>query len=281
MPKHRLVGLSALVSVAITFAGCVDGIGPLTERESVVETRALDPGGRFTIEDTNGRVEVATWGEPRVRIEADKAASSEMALKALRIEISGEGDRVDVRTHMPHGPFFGGRGRVNYRITLPASARVEARTVNGTVEVRGVAGAIKASTVNGSVEIKDAAGDVEASTVNGGVEADYRTAPAAGHHRFSTTNGGIDVTLPRDAGGRIAAHVVNGGIDCDFDVTDGQRSRRRLEGRLGPGDASFELNTVNGGIHLSRGLSSSPAKTESPAKAPAEAPAKGTGGSQK
>jgi hypothetical protein len=269
------------VFAAVSLGGCVGGIGPLTERESVVETRSFNPGGRFSIEDTNGRVEVAVWGEPRVRIEADKAASSEMALKALRIEISGKGDRVEVRTRMPRGPFLGGRGRVNYRITLPASANVEARTVNGTVEVRGVAGAIKASTVNGSVEIKDAAGDVDASTVNGGVEADYRTAPAAGHHRFSTTNGGIDVTLPADAGGRVAAHVVNGGIDTDFDVIDGQRSRRRLEGRLGPGEASFELNTVNGGIHLSRGLSSPAAKAEAPARAPAEAPPRGSEGPHK
>jgi len=128
--------------------------------------------------------------------------------------------------------------------------------------------------VNGSVEVKDAAGDVEASTVNGSVEADYRTAPGAGHHRFATTNGGIDVTLPREAGGRIAAHVVNGAIDCDFDVTDAQRSRRRLEGRLGPGEASFELRTVNGGIHLSRGLSSSAASASpTPAKS-AESPQK-------
>jgi hypothetical protein len=223
-------------------------------------------------------VEVATWSEPRVRIEADKAASSEVALKAIQIEISGEGGHVEVHTRMPHGPFFGSRGRVNYRITVPASAKVEARTVNGTVEVRGVAGAIEAGTVNGSVKIEDAAADVDASTVNGGVEADYRTAPASGRHHFSTTNGGITVTLPRDAGGRVAARVVNGGINCEFDLTDAQKSRRRVEGRLGPGDATFELSTVNGGIHLSRGLSSLPAKAESPARTPAEAPAKRKGG---
>jgi DUF4097 and DUF4098 domain-containing protein YvlB len=272
MRLRRIVGLFAVAGAAVALSGCVGGFGPLTARESVTETRSFEPGGRFTLENTNGQVEISTWNEPRVRIEADKAASSDTALQNLKIEISGEGHRVDVRTRMPHPAFLGGGGRVNYRITLPASATVEARTVNGTVEVRGVAGAIEAKTVNGSVEIKDAAGEVEASTVNGVVSADYRTAPVSGHHRFSTTNGGVDVTLPRDAGGRVEAHVVNGGIDCDFDLTGSQRSRRRLEGRLGPGDAQFELGTVNGGVRLGRGLAS--AKAEPPARVPAEAPAK-------
>lgn len=285
MPKHRVARWAAIGLAPFTLAACV-GMGEMgfTHRATQVETRALQAGGRFSLENVNGRVEVVTWDEPRVRIEADKAASSEEALERVRVEIAGEGDRVEVRTRVPHGTFFGGTGRVSYRITLPASARVDVRTVNGSVEVRGVAGTVKASTVNGSVSVRDAAGEVEASTVNGGIDADYRSAPASGRHRFSTTNGGIDVTLPRDAGGRLEAHVVNGGIHCEFDLTDGQKSRRRLEGRLGPGDAQFELGTVNGGIHVSRGLAS--AKTEAPAKGPAaktpaEAPPKGTEAAKK
>lgn len=241
---------------ALSLAGCVDGSGFPGVHDTLVETRALDPGGAFTLENVNGRVTVATWSEPRVRIEAEKTASSEARLRDLRVEIDGEGSRVDVRTRMPGGGwlFGGGSSRVEYRITLPEGARVRVGTVNGSVEVAGLAGELRASTTNGSVEVKDAAGVVEASTVNGGIRARYRVVDPEGRHSFSTTNGSINVSLGEGGGGRVEARTVNGSIDNDLPLESTSRAtRRRLEGRLGKGSGSLQLNTVNGSIHLRKG----------------------------
>jgi DUF4097 and DUF4098 domain-containing protein YvlB len=241
---------------SLALAGCVDGSGFPAVHETVVETRALDPGGVFTLENVNGRVTVTTWSEPRVKIEAEKAASSEARLRELRVEIDGEGHRVDVRTRMPGGTwiFGGGGSRVQYRITLPEGAQVRVGTVNGGVEVTGVAGELRASTTNGSVEVTDAAGVVEASTVNGGIRARYRVVDPESRHSFSTTNGSINVSVGQGAGGRVEASTVNGSIENDVPLESTSRAtRRRLEGRLGKGSGSLHLNTINGSIHLRKG----------------------------
>ena len=241
---------------ALALAACVDGSGSPAIHETVVETRALDPGGVFTLDNVNGRVTVTTWSEPRVRIEAEKAAWSEARLRELRVEIDGEGRRVDVRTRMPRGTwlFGGGGSRVQYRITLPEGARVRVGTVNGSVEVTGVAGELRASTTNGSVEVTDAAGVVEASTVNGGIRARYRVVDSDSRHSFSTTNGSINVSVGPGAGGRVEASTVNGSIENELPLESTSRAtRRRLEGRLGKGSGSLHLNTVNGSIHLRKG----------------------------
>jgi DUF4097 and DUF4098 domain-containing protein YvlB len=245
----------ATALVAGLGATACGGGGLLSVQESIVETRELEPGGRFELENVNGRVHVATWTEPRVRIEADKAASSRSALRNLRIDIDGEGSRVKVRTRHSRGSwlFGGGGGKVDYRITVPAGARVSVETVNGRVEIEGVTGDLRAATTNGGVEISGASGVVVATSVNGSINTGYGTLTGEGDHRFSTVNGSITVLVPEGTGGRLEAQTVNGSVDSDLRLESSERAtRRRLVGRLGQGRGSLKLETVNGSIRLRR-----------------------------
>ena len=252
MPIGTPVRATALLAALASWA-CVGG-ALLSSHESVDETRALDSRGRFELENVNGHVTVTTWSERRVRIQADKAATSAQALRDLRVEIVGEGSRIEVRTRQPRGFWlFGGGDKVDYRVTLPADARVRLQNVNGGVEIEGVSGELRASTVNGGVAISEAAGTVEASSVNGSITAAYSTLPDEGEHRFSTTNGSITVRAPEGTGGRLKAETVNGSVDNDLRLESTEHSsRHRLAGRLGQGYGSLELTTVNGSIHLRR-----------------------------
>jgi hypothetical protein len=260
MSRLLVIRAATAASALSLAAGCVVGDVGLSARDSTTETRALRSDGRFTLNNVNGRVVVTTWGEPRVRIEAERAAANERALEQVRVEIDGEGERVDVRTRLPRSGswlFGGGSGRVNYRITVPVGVQLELKTVNGGVEVEGVAGELRVGSVNGGIEIRDARGAIHATTVNGGIHARYATLPSDGRHRFSTTNGGIVVTLPEGTGGRLEARTVNGSVSCELPLEVREKKRRLLEGRLGPGEASFDLGTVNGSIHLRRGIGAS------------------------
>jgi hypothetical protein len=246
--RHRLACL-ALAAAALTTGACdVAAMGP-QERQEVAETRRLDPGGTFTLENTNGAVVIETWNEPTVSIEAEKVAP-EGQLDDLRIDIRGEGNRVDVTTrHDRRG--WGRHGRVQYRVKVPQGARVEVETTNGSVRVQGTGGALRATTTNGGVEVTDAAGSVEASTTNGSIRAAFRQAPAGGIQRMSTTNGSVTLTLPADASGDFSASTVNGGISTDFPLqVSGRIGGRKLRGRLGDGPARFELRTVNGAVKI-------------------------------
>jgi DUF4097 and DUF4098 domain-containing protein YvlB len=240
-----------LVAVAgLGSAGCIVGDAVLAARDSFEETRPFEPGGTFELENTNGSITIATWDEGRVRIEAERAATTERMLEKIEIDVSGEGDRVRVKTRLPRRWAFGASGSVSYHVTLPRKARLELQTVNGRVAVEGVSGEVRASTVNGRVEITRTAGEVEASTVNGSIEVAYDEADADGHHSFSTTNGSVTLYLPADVSGRFEARTVNGSIRTDFPLEVKGRIGKRLEGRLGDGSGSYEIRTVNGSVKI-------------------------------
>jgi DUF4097 and DUF4098 domain-containing protein YvlB len=246
--RHRLAGLALAAAVTSSWACDVAAMGP-QERQQVTETRRLDPQGTFTLENTNGAVVIETWAESSVSIEAEKVAP-EGALDDLKVEIKGEGSRVDVATRYPQGGWRR-HGHVDYRVKVPRDARVEVETTNGAVKVLGAGGDVRATTTNGSVEVADAGGDVEASTTNGSIRAGYRQSPAGGTQRLSTTNGSVTVTLPADATGEFSASTVNGGISTDFPLqVSGRFGGRKLRGRVGDGSARFELSTVNGAVKI-------------------------------
>lgn len=240
----------ACLAIAAAFAApaCdVAAMGPQS-REHFSETRRLEPTGTVTVDNTNGAVAVETWNEPSVSIEADKVGP-QGELADIRIEVQGEGGRVDVRTHQPRGN-WGRHGHVEYRIRVPEQARLEVETTNGAVRVTGTSGDVRAVTTNGAVDVSEAAGNVEASTTNGAVRAAFRRAPDGGWQRMSTTNGSVTLTLPAEASGTFDARTVNGSISTDFPLEVSGRIGRRLHGRIGQGTTRFDLRTVNGAIKV-------------------------------
>jgi len=265
----RLLSAGLVVASALALSGCMYGDWGTPFKATLDETRPLAKNGHFSLENTNGRVEVAGWDQAQVRIEATKHAHSEHALDELKVEITGEGDSLRVRSRYPHPRFLGGGGRVDYVVHVPRTAQVSVENVNGRVEVAGVAASVEASTVNGSVEVTDAAGAVKASAVNGSVEASLASVDPDGRSRLHTTNGSVRLTLPADVNAEVEAGTVNGSVSCDFDL-EGHRTRRKLDGRIGAGGAQFHLGAVNGSVRIDRGLSAR-AATHPPAEAPAQA----------
>ena len=125
-------------------------------------------------------------------IEATKRAGSDRALDELRIEITGEGDSLSVRTRYSRPHWLLGSGRVDYVVRVPRGARVKVENVNGRVEVEGVAGEVGASTVNGSIR-----GTLGSSQWTEALE-------------FKTVNGSISLDLPADLSTDVRATTVNG-----------------------------------------------------------------------
>ncbi len=266
MSGHRFSTLATVVLAALALSAC-GGFpsAPLSARDVVEETRALEPDGRFELENVNGEITLRTWSRDEVRIEAERAATNEEALGEIEVDIEGEGREVRVKTRYPkRKSWLGGghRGKVDYEVTVPRGAEVRLKTVNGHVDVEGLTGDLRVESVNGGLELADLEGEVQAETVNGGIQAGFDRVPREGKHRFKTVNGGIEVSLPEGTGGRLKAKTVNGGIDCDLPLEVTTRKKRRLEGRLGPGNGIFEFDTVNGGVTVVTGMSPSPAEAE-------------------
>jgi DUF4097 and DUF4098 domain-containing protein YvlB len=162
------------------------------------------------------------------------------------------------------------------------------RTSNGSIHVQDLNGNLDAVTSNAAVELMNVSGDATVHTTNGHVHADQLTgtldagtsnagiqaviAESNRPVRLDTTNGSVELQLPKDfssdvhisssnAGitvrapgqpnARVSAHTSNASISCDFDVKgDVTREKTRLEGTIGAGGPIFDLSTSNGGIRL-------------------------------
>jgi Toastrack DUF4097 len=253
-----------LVAAGVTAACDVNlgngdfSLGVLSGQAKDTWTRSytVSSSGRVEVVNVNGRIEVepGTGATVELRAERTAKASSDESAKDLLSKVQmledAKPDSVRVEAKPPK---WTGRGGVDIKFFLkvPAGVRVAARTVNGGIQLTRIPNDVEATTVNGGVEADAVSGTLHLSSTNGGVSLSLASLGTGGV-RAETVNGGVRVALPKDAKADVSAHVTNGGIGVDdlpLEIT-GERTRRRVEGKLNGGGPLVELETTNGGVHL-------------------------------
>lgn len=149
---------------------------------------------------------------------------------------------------------------VTFTVRVPRDVHFIGRTVNGSVNARGLGRNVQASTVNGGIDVATK-GYAEASTVNGSITVACGRANWDDRLEFSTVNGSIEVALPENTRTEINASTVNGRITTDLPLTiKGEIDKHHLRGVLGGGSEAgrkLRLNTVNGSITVKGGRGAS------------------------
>jgi DUF4097 and DUF4098 domain-containing protein YvlB len=248
----RKDGMRALLVGALVALLCAALPGLAEEREEFHKTVAMDANGNFSLKNINGNVSVSAWDRNEVEIDAVKTASSEAKLHEARIEVTGSGHSVEVVTKYPDHA-NNNPATVEYAIHLPRGARLyDVNTVNGGIKIDGPRGRIRASTVNGDVEVWNADDELELSSVNGAVKAGLGNA-GKNRVKLNTVNGSLAVSLAEMANARVKAATVRGDIHSDLPL---QVERPKyapgasVDGNLGSGGETIELETVNGSIYI-------------------------------
>ncbi len=302
--------LLPLLSSTVLLTGCdiEFGDGDRFQRD-FHETRAFQPGERLSVETFNGQVDIVTWDQNSVDISGTKSASSEQLLDDIKVDIQQGGGALAIRSIRPsliHGS-MGVRFtlRVPKRLVLDhittsnggihvsnvdgsanlktsnggihaehLNGRLDAQTSNGKIEVNFVNGPSVFHTSNGAIEGSDIAGPVDATTSNGAIHLQLASGAASGPLRFSTSNGGIDVSLqgplrnemrvhtsnggitlrlPSDVNAHVHAATSNASITTEFPIAmEGTENKHQLEGNIGSGGPQIEITNSNSGIHLLR-----------------------------
>ena len=240
----------------------------------------LKPGGRLSVENFNGAVEVFGWDKDTVEVSGTKYANSEDLLRSIRVDIQATPDAVRIRTEKPamrgnYGARFTihvprkceleriGSSNGSIRVEdVDATARLrtsngsvrasrlggslDAQTTNGSIEIREISGSSIVRTSNGAIRAEDLRGSVQASTSNGGITVALDEPRDV---RASTTNGAITVRMPESAGAQLQASTSNSSISSDFDVR-GRITKHRVNGTIGSGGPLLDLETSNGSIRL-------------------------------
>jgi hypothetical protein len=232
--RHSL-RVTGLAAAALVLAGC-DDWGEWGDsgrfKEEFHHSYALKPGGRVSLENSNGSVEIVGWGQDTIDIAGTKYASTEAVIRALKIDIVATADSVRIRTIPPtgHRANWGAKYviRVPRRIELEriassnGSIRIEdlegsarLRTSNGSVRLSRFNGSAEVETSNGGVEVMEHNGSLIARTSNGGVRADN----VRGLFEATTSNGSINARLADPQPGKpIKLGSSNGSIALTMDA---------------------------------------------------------------
>ncbi len=238
-----------------------------TLEETFKKQIQFEAGGMVSLENTNGNIEVEGWDKAEVLIEAQKKVkasgreSAEKLMDQVEVEVTQEGNRMEIRTHLPSrssGGFldwiFGGgaNASVEYRVYVPDNSDVELHTTNGNVHLTDISGKFNLKTTNGNIEAESLEGSGDCETTNGTVNVELAELAGGTDSNFSTTNGSIKVYLPEDVQCSVSAKTTNGSIDSDFDLTvRGKYNSKNMHGRInGGGNSELELHTTNGSIKI-------------------------------
>jgi hypothetical protein len=258
----RRVALAAALLLPVTAAGAQD----------FAWNGTVARGNWVRLRNTNGEIHVESGAGDRVEITAIKRASRGGDTSVVRIEArqaAGGGDLLVCALWGEGGVCEDGQYRgtrrggwdgdddrrnvsVEFRVKLPAGVRLDARSVNGEVNVSGATSEVRVQTVNGSVSATSSGGPVRAKTVNGSI--DVRMATLGSEPvEYETVNGSVTVRLPQDVNAEIEMSTVNGSLESDFPLTlQGRMDRRNIRARLCTGGPRLSFSTVNGSVELRR-----------------------------
>lgn len=242
---RRLSAVALILFAAGAAALCREEV-----REEFHQSYTLRPTGSVRVTNVNGAVRITAWDHNEVKVDAVKRGRSQESLDKAKIVVDARADAIEIRTEQPQD--CRNCPAVDYTIAVPRSVELaKISSVNGKVEIEGVAGRVRASTVNGRVMLRGAANGGDLNTTNGQIDAEF--AGLGGGVSAKTVNGGILMTLPRNAGARVTARTVHGGVNSDFDLPVrrmGFGPGAQIDATVGGGGAEVRLSTVNGGIDL-------------------------------
>lgn len=217
---HTALRAAALVAPFLFLTGCdeFDFGGTLDRyKEDFHLSYTLSAGGRLSIENLNGSVEISSWEKDAVEINGTKYASSPQALKELKIDVTSSPGVLQIRTVPPLGARNTGA-----RFSLRVPKRIQLDRIvssNGSIRVDDIEGPANLRSSNGSIRIWHTKGVIEARTSNGAIEANGNTGDASLH----TSNGSIRVEMNQ---GALEAGTSNGGINARLLQPDSDRPVR-------------------------------------------------------
>jgi DUF4097 and DUF4098 domain-containing protein YvlB len=252
------------------------------------------------VRNVDGRTQIAGGREPNVRVravkEVNRAGSKEEAQRAaaeVQVRIDQVGNRIEVEAIYPRQWFsFGLKPQVlvHLEVTMPSVADLEARTVDGPLNVEGIDGHLQIASTDGNVAARSCAGRIEARTTDGellleGVRGEVRAHSTDGKVSIagllnilevSTTDGGIEINA--EDGSRMNAEWaisssdgnvqlrLPDGFSADLDVTtgdghitndhpvtmQGEVSSHRLRGKMSGGGELLRIRTSDGDVAIGK-----------------------------
>ena len=211
---------------------------------------------QLRINSINGSIEIlGVAGLSNVEITGEKKVDSEnhadaqAHLKDLDVKISSSGTEIYVETEYPNETF--GRGySVNFQIWVPDNWHVLTDLTNGEVYVDSLNSDVDIDLTNGNVVLNEVFGNVNVDVTNGQVDGKLFL-PLNSQFDISTTNGVINLLIPKTTSANFTAQVTNGIIKTyELSFSNMSNTNQNVTGKLGNGQGAIQLKTTNGNINV-------------------------------
>lgn len=142
---------------------------------------------------------------------------------------------------------------ISYTVYLPSNLKVEASTTNGRIDGTNLEGQVKLNSSNGNITVNSSKGPQElvARTTNGRLNIKGR--PSTGSYDLHTSNGPIQIHLPKDLGITFSARTSNGRINLgtgQWLIEEGALNKNSLKAKRDDGYFQLKARTSNGNITL-------------------------------
>lgn len=293
--RSRLIGGLAALAMPLLTAACVEvTAGDIVHVER--EERRFSVSGKpeITLRTFDGSIEIRPWDRNEVLVVVEKRAATPQAAETIDVEMTQDGNRVGVTARAAPRVGIGwfGPRRARLIVSVPASADLQARSGDGSLDVEGVSGRLElrsgdgsirgrrlagqviAQTGDGSIRLDEVSGALEANTGDGSIVAGgtfstlrVRTGDgsvvlqaAAGSitadaWNIATGDGSVTLELPADFSAELDAHTGDGTIamrEVTVSHVTGRMARNTVRGQLGSGGRSLRIRTGDGSITLRR-----------------------------
>lgn len=281
MMTVRVIALTLLAGSLLLVASFAIA-GPMQEKE-FSQAVEFEAGGKLTIKTDKGSVRLTSWNQNMVDIVAHVAPPEDVtpdyaraAVEATKIDVSGSGRNLSIRTNFEDVPYKDAFTRsrtlpnVHYEIRAPRSLNLDLDVDRCKVELQGIEGrfalntdrtTVKATDLVGDINLQIDRGEVTFSRVGGkfAVEADrtnidLQAVRIDGDSRFELDRGEMRLKVPESQGLTIATDISRRGtFDSDFAISSTQTRRdKNFEGTINGGGPRLSFRTDRGKIRLIR-----------------------------
>jgi DUF4097 and DUF4098 domain-containing protein YvlB len=259
--KHILL---VLMAAAVLPAGDSQAF-----KEDFHQSLAMQAGGKLSIENFNGSIQVSGWDQNTIDISGTKYGETEVLKNSIKVDIQAAGGVARIKTIRPDGSH--GNVGVKYVVKVPRRTELEnilssngsitveeiegaakLTTSNGAIRVTKLNGVLTATTSNGAIHTKDLLGVSTVKTSNGAIHLEMTDTPKS-DVKATTSNGSITVKMPAHANARLKASTSNAMIKSDFPMAGVAEERpKKVDSMIGGGGPVLELTTSNGAIHIQK-----------------------------
>ncbi len=225
--------------------------------DTIEKSFDVNANSKFSLENINGKVEITSWSEQVIKIEAEIRADSQREFDRVEVKIQQRGEKVSVETDYEESSSWGRNhqsAQVTYKVWLPSDTNLsEIELVNGSLTIENVSGEVNAQVVNGSIKATGLTSNSEIGSVNGSIKVYYQSIGAdLKDINIETVNGSIKLYLPDDINANLDLETMHGSIKTEFGISaqEGTFMGNSLRGDIGSGDIDINMESVNGSIKV-------------------------------